>query len=124
MAKNIYTSYEFNGNQITGVADGVNADDVSTKGQLDAGIAEAKAYADDAIANIVADTIRYEVTSLTLNAGVPEDIVHNLGNKYVQVTLVDALDDNRVDLDVNFVDNNTIRVVSNTTVTVNGVISV
>lgn len=198
MAKNIYTGYDFNGNKIEGVADGVLATDVSTKGQLDTGIAEAKAYADSkieglgeyvsqldpntglptvgsgeagaidkgdwwfinqtgtllgvtvhkgdrlqaAIANpdttdntasntdffllqgMMSDVIRYEVNALTLTAGVPTDIAHNLGEKYVHVTLVDALDDNRIDLDVNYVDENTVRVMSNVSATVNGVVTI
>lgn len=198
MAKNIYTSYDFNGNQIKGVADGVLANDVASKGQVDAGVVEAKAYTDSKIEglgtyvgqldptgglptvgsgeagaidkgdwwyinqtgtllgvevhkgdrlqasinnpnttdNTVANTdfiiletfhysaIRYEVTNLTLTAGVPVDIIHNLGEKYVHVTLVDSLDDNRIDLDVNYVDDNTVKVLSNVTATVNGVITI
>ena len=198
MAKNIYTGYDFNGNQIKGIADGVLATDAASKGQVDAGVVEAKAYTDskieglgtyvgqldpatglptagsgasgaidkgdwwyinatgtllgvevhkgdrlqasidnpDTADNTAANTdwilleafhygaIRYEVTNLTLTAGVPIDIVHNLGEKYVHVTLVDSLDDNRIDLDVNYVDDNTVRVLANVTATVNGVITI
>lgn len=46
MAKQIYQSFDFNGNVINGVAAGVSATDVANKGQVDAAIVTAQAYTD------------------------------------------------------------------------------
>lgn len=49
MAKQIYQSFDFNGNVINGVAAGVAANDVANKGQVDAAIVTAQAYTDSKI---------------------------------------------------------------------------
>lgn len=49
MAKQIYQSFDFNGNVINGVAAGVSATDVANKGQVDAAIVTAQAYTDSKI---------------------------------------------------------------------------
>lgn len=49
MVKNIYTDYEFNGGKISGIADGVNANDAVTKNQLDLQDTALRAYIDGEI---------------------------------------------------------------------------
>lgn len=197
MAKNIYTSYDFNGNKIEGVADGVLATDVANKGQLDLGVAEAKAYTDskieglgtyvgqldpslglptsgsgvegaidkgdwwyistngtllgipvhkgdrlqasidnpDTVDNTSANTdwfvlhtfheddLRYPINALSLTADTPINVNHGLGYRYVHVTLVDETG-NRIDADVNYVDENNLTITSSNTIVANGVVTI
>lgn len=197
MAKNIYTSYDFNGNKVQGVADGTLATDAANKGQLDAGVAEAKAYTDSKIEGLgeyvgqldpslglptsgsgVDGTIdkgdwwyintngnllgiavhkgdrlqasvsspdtsdntssnmdwfvlhtfheadlRFPINNLTLTADTPINVNHGLGYRFVHVTLVDTAG-NRIDADVNYVDENNLTITSNTTIVASGVVTI
>lgn len=49
MAKQIYQAFDFNGNLINGIADGILATDAANKGQVDEALAVAQAYTDSKI---------------------------------------------------------------------------
>lgn len=66
---------------------------------------------------------RYAISNLALTANVEKTITHGLGYKFVQVSVADA-DGNKVDLDVKYVDESTLKLTSSVTVNVWGVISI
>lgn len=66
---------------------------------------------------------RYSIDNLALTANVASTINHGLGYKFVQVTVANA-DGNRIDVDVDYVDENNLTITSNQAVTVYGVVSV
>lgn len=195
--KQIYVGHDYNGNKITNVADGVGATDVVNKGQLDAGVVEAKAYTDakieglgeyvskidpvnglptvgsgtagaidrndwyyiesngtllgvavhkgdrlqalvdnpDVTTNDATNTdwnilhswhiedSRYEIVGLSLIADTPETITHNLGYKFVQTSFALTSSGKKVELDIAYVDENTITIESNISITIDGIIS-
>lgn len=195
MAKEIYQSYNFNGNLVSGIADGVAVTDAANKGQVDDALLEAKTYTDSKIEGLgeyagthdpalglptvgtgasgaidkgdwyyitgtgtllgvtvrkgdrlqaaVAnpDTItndgtnvdwfilhsfneedtRFEIVSTDLLANTPATITHNLGHRFVNVIVSDALG-NPVDVYVNYVDENSLTLTSNIAVTIVGAV--
>ncbi|MGL5748888.1 MAG: hypothetical protein ACRCXT_00055, partial [Paraclostridium sp.] len=66
---------------------------------------------------------RYAISNLTLTANVEQTINHGLGYRFVQVSVADA-DGNKVDLDVKYVDESNLKLISSATVNVWGVISI
>lgn len=195
--KNFYYDMNLNGGTITGIANGVNATDAATKGQLDAQDTALRAYIDAEILGLGAfvgefdpslglptsgsgaegaidkgdwwyissdssllgapvhkgDRLqamidnpnttnntgtntdwkvlhsyhdadsRFPISNVPLVADTPQTINHGLGYKFVHVSVADAAGD-AVDVQVNYVDENNLTLTSNTSVTVNGVVSV
>ena len=66
---------------------------------------------------------RFAINNLALVADTPSTVNHGLGYKFVHVSVADAAGD-AVDVQVNYVDENNLTLTSNTSVTVNGVVSV
>lgn len=66
---------------------------------------------------------RFSITNLSLVANTPLNVNHGLGYKFVQVSVADS-NGKRVDLDVNFVDENNLTLEANVNVSVWGVISI
>lgn len=65
---------------------------------------------------------RYEISNLSLVADTPLIITHNLGYKIVQVSVIDS-NNKKIDVDVEYVDNNNLKLTSNQNITVWGVVS-
>lgn len=66
---------------------------------------------------------RFAINNLALAADTPSTVNHGLGYKFVHVSVADATGD-AVDVQVNYVDENNLTLTSNTSVTVNGVVSI
>nr|UWG92247.1 MAG: hypothetical protein [Bacteriophage sp.] len=66
---------------------------------------------------------RYSIDNISLVANTANTITHGLGYKFVQVTVADA-DGKRIDVEVDYVDENTLTLTANQNVTVYGVVSI
>ena len=162
--KNFYYDMNLNGGTITGIANGVNATDVATKGQLDAQDTTLRAYIDAEILGLGAFVGEFDpslglptsgsgaegaidkgdwwyISSDSSLLGAPvhkgdrlqamidnPNTTNNTGTNTDWKVLhsyheADAAG-NAVDVQVNYVDENNLTLTSNTSVTVNGVVSV
>lgn len=195
--KDIYVNYDMNANKVTGLADGTNATDAATKGQIDTLDTNLRAYIDgeilglgafvgehdpgngiptagsgasgaidkgdwwhftgegtllgvsihkgdrlqamvdnpDTTTNTAANTDfkvlhtyheadgRYSIDNISLVANTAYTVNHGLGYKFVQVSVADV-DGKRIDVEVDYVDENNLTLTSNQNVTVWGVVSI
>ncbi|MGL5713844.1 MAG: hypothetical protein ACRCX2_12550 [Paraclostridium sp.] len=103
--KNFYVGIDLNGNTIRDLGAGVNPTDAVTKAQLDSAI--------DSVLEMT--EVRYE-TVVDIDDSVPETITHNLGKKFVQVSVYDSTGV-KIDMDVTCVDLNTLTLLSTVALT-------
>ncbi|MGL5712662.1 MAG: hypothetical protein ACRCX2_06560 [Paraclostridium sp.] len=98
--KNFYVGIDLNGNTLKELGAGVNPTDAVNKSQLDAAI--------DSVLEMV--EVHYEEV-VDLEDSVEKTITHNLGKRYVQVSVYDSTG-LKVEVDVTCVDLNSIKLLS------------
>lgn len=103
--KNFYVGINLNGNTLQGLSDGVNLTDAVTKQQLDTAI--------DSVLEMT--EVRYELTT-DLEDSVAKIVTHNLGKKFVQVSVYDSTG-NKIEVNVVVTDLNTLSVTSTVALT-------
>ncbi|MGL5714243.1 MAG: hypothetical protein ACRCX7_11155 [Cetobacterium sp.] len=111
--KNFYVGIDLNGNTIKEVGAGILSTDAVNKGQLDAAI--------DSVLEMV--EVHYEEV-VDLVDSVAKTVTHNLGKRFVQVSVYDSTG-LKVEVDVTCVDANNISLLSTVDLTdINVVVSV